>query len=67
VLYIARIAGAEVVSAIARCARAGDLSSSAYKVAMEGFQSDFVDMYRISEITPALVECFDPECSTYAA
>ena len=40
-LYIARIAGAEVIAAIARRGRAGDLSQQALAIALDHFRRDF--------------------------
>lgn len=54
-LYVARIAGAEVVAAIARRERGGDLSASDAASAIRQFRLEFASMYRIVEITPALV------------
>jgi predicted nucleic acid-binding protein len=54
-LYIARIAGAEVVSAIARRGRAGDLSSQALTTTLARFRQDFATTYEIIEISPAIV------------
>ncbi|MGE0820489.1 MAG: type II toxin-antitoxin system VapC family toxin [Candidatus Binatia bacterium] len=55
-LYIARIAGAEVVSAIARRGRAGHLSSQALTAALDRFQQDFASGYEIIEISPAIID-----------
>lgn len=53
--YIARIAGAEVVSAIARRSRAGHLSSQELTAALDRFQQDFAGSYEIIEISPAII------------
>ena len=52
--YIARIAGAEVISAIARRGREGDLSPSALATALNRFHEDFARAYEIIEISPAI-------------
>ena len=54
-LYIARIAGAEVVSAIARRGRAGHLSPQELTAALDRFQQDFATGYEVIEISPALI------------
>ena len=54
-LYVARIAGAEVVAAIARQRRGGDLSASDAESAIRQFRLEFASVYRVVEITPALV------------
>ena len=54
-LYIARIAGAEVVSAIARRGRAGHLTPKELTAALDRFQQDFTTGYEIIEISPALI------------
>lgn len=54
-LYVARIAGAEVVTAIARRGHGGDLLASDAASAIRQFRLEFATMYRIVEITPALV------------
>ncbi len=54
-IYIARIAGAEVVSAIARRGRAGHLSPRALTTALDRFQQDFATGYEIIEMSPAII------------
>ena len=54
-MYIARIAGVEVVSAIARRGRAEDLSPQALTAALNRFRQDFSTAYEIIEISPAIV------------
>jgi len=54
-LYIARIAGAEVVSAIARRGRAGHPSSQELTTVLDRFQQDFSAGYEIIEISPAII------------
>ena len=54
-LYIARIAGAEVVSAIARRGQAGHLSPQGLAAALNRFQQDFATGYEIIEVSPAII------------
>ncbi len=54
-LYIARIAGAEVISAIARCGRRGDLSPHDLATALDRFRQDFATTYEIIDISSAIV------------
>jgi uncharacterized protein len=54
-IYVARIAGAEVVSAITRRGRSGDISQAAMARAIAEFRNDFAREYRVLEITPALI------------
>jgi len=54
-LYIARIAGVEVISAIARRGRAGDLSSQELASALNRFRQDFVTTYEIIDINLAIL------------
>ena len=53
--YIARIAGVEVISAIARRGKAGDLSPSALAITLNRYHEDFALAYEIVEISPAIV------------
>jgi hypothetical protein len=55
-IYIARIAGAEGVSAITRRGRRGNLTASDAASALAQFRHEFANVYRIVEITPALIE-----------
>lgn len=55
-IYIARIAGAEVVSAIARRGRSGDIDASDVANAIAQFRLEFASAYDIVEVTPALVQ-----------
>lgn len=55
-IYVARIAGVEVVSAITRKARGGDLSGADATNAIEEFRYDFANSYRLVEIAPSLVD-----------
>lgn len=54
-LYVARISGAEVVSAITRRSRGGDLSQADMTVAIADFRNDFERQYRVLEITPTVI------------
>lgn len=54
-LYIARIAGAEVIAAFARRGRSGNLSADAVTKASMQFRSEFSTLYRIVEIAPTLI------------
>lgn len=54
-IYVARIAGVEVISAITRRGRSGDISQAAMDSARTDFRNDFAREYRILEITPALI------------
>lgn len=54
-IYIARITGAEVAAAIAKRRRTGDLSLESTTIAMQQFRSEFPALYRIVEITAAVV------------
>jgi len=53
-LYIVRLTGVEVVSAITRKARAGGMSAADALSATADFQADFPTAYNLVEITPAL-------------
>lgn len=54
-LYIARISGVEVVSAITRRTRAGSLSQQDATMALSHFQMAFAHSYNLVEISDALV------------
>jgi predicted nucleic acid-binding protein len=61
VIHIARLAGAEVVSAIARRGRSGDLDASDATTAITQFRREFASVYRPVEITPVLIQqAMDP-------
>ena len=53
-LYVVRLTGVEVVSAIARKARAGGMSAADALSATADFQADFPAAYNLVEITPSL-------------
>jgi len=54
-LYIARIAGAEGISALARRGRAGDPSPRVLATALARFRQDFATAYAIIDLSPAIV------------
>jgi len=54
-LYIARIAGVEVVSAITRRQRVGAIAANDAASALADFRTDFADEYVIAEVDAALV------------
>jgi len=55
-LYVARLTGVEVVSAIARRARSGSLSAAHAAAALVRFHADFKSRFHITGITVALVK-----------
>ena len=54
-LYLARITGVEVIAAIRRRARRGDIAAPDAAAALAQFRQDFAGLYRIIEITPAFL------------
>jgi uncharacterized protein len=54
-IYVARLTGAEVVSAIARRGRGGDISQDDVTRAIADFRYDFARAYHVLEITSALI------------
>jgi predicted nucleic acid-binding protein len=54
-LYLVRITGVEVIAALLRRARLGDIVATDVAIALSQFRQDFVGLYRIIEITPVLV------------
>ena len=54
-IYVARITGVEVVSAITRQVRSGNLSANDATTAIGQFKHDFANQYRVIEITRGLV------------
>jgi uncharacterized protein len=54
-LYVARITGVEVIAAIRRRARRGDITPPDMAAALVQFRHDFAGLYHIIEITPPLV------------
>ena len=54
-VYVARITGVEVVSAITRQGRSGSLSASDVASALAQFRHDFMNEYRVVEISPTLI------------
>ena len=55
-IYLGRIAGVEVVSALTRLKQANRLSEEDGKKAVEQFRHDFSQQYQIIEITSELIE-----------
>jgi predicted nucleic acid-binding protein len=53
--YLARITGVEVVSAVARQRRDGNLSAAGAATVLAQFRHDFSTEYRVVEITPTLI------------
>ena len=54
-LYLARITGVEVIAAVCRRARHGDIAATDVAAALAQFRQDFAGLYRVIEITPMLV------------
>ena len=54
-IYVARITGVKVISAVARRARGDSLSATDKETAFTEFRHDFANQYLIIEITPALI------------
>lgn len=54
-IYISRITGAEVVAAIARRGRIGDLEKEEVDRAVRQFRVEFERLYRVVEITPEVI------------
>ena len=65
-LYIARITGVEVIAAMRRRARLGDIVATDVAAPLTQFREDFAGLYRIIEITPALVTRAMAFAETYA-
>lgn len=65
-IYVARITAVEVVSAIARQARAGDIFATDASNATTQFRYHLTNQYRIVEITPVLVTRAMGLAETYA-
>jgi len=54
-IVVARIAGAEVLAAIVRKQRAGEVSGIQAQQAVADFEADFETEYDVIEVTPAVV------------
>lgn len=54
-LYVARITGVEVIAALARRGRAGEVAADALAAALSQFRQEFTTLYRIVEITSSLL------------
>jgi len=65
-IYMALIAGVEVVSAITRRARSGSLSATDAATTLADFRYDFANQYHLVEITPALIARAMTLAETYA-
>jgi uncharacterized protein len=65
-LYLARITGVEVIAAVCRRARLGDIAATGVAAALAQFRQDLVGLYRVIEITPALVTRAMGFTETYA-
>jgi uncharacterized protein len=65
-LYLARITGVEVIAAVRRRARLGDIAAPDVAAALAQFRQDFAGLYRVIEITPALVTRAMGFAETYA-
>lgn len=55
-IFVARITEVEVVSGITRRVRDGTLATNDGSAGTVSLRSDFVDQYRVVEITPALID-----------
>lgn len=55
-IYVVRITGVEVVSALARRARGGTIDPAAATAAMTQFKSDLQNEYQVVEVTETLVD-----------
>jgi uncharacterized protein len=65
-LYLARITGVEVIAAMCRRARHGDIAATDVAAALAQFRQDFAGLYRVIEITPTLVTRAMDFAETYA-
>ncbi len=54
-LFVVRIVGAEVVAAIVRCERRGDVSPTEAANAQTSFRQDYEAGFNFIEVTPALI------------
>jgi predicted nucleic acid-binding protein len=54
-LYVARVTGVEVVSALTRQTRSGALTPEAAATALTQFRQDFTQQYRAVDITPTRI------------
>lgn len=54
-IYVARITGVEVIAALARRQRTGDISATALAAAVGQFRQEFASVYRIVEMSAALI------------
>jgi predicted nucleic acid-binding protein len=65
-LYLARTTGVEVIAAMRRRARHDDIAATDVAAALAQFRQDLSGLYRIIEITPALVTRAMALAETYA-
>ena len=65
-IYLARIGGVEVVSALTRQKASGNLPESTATTAIAQFRHDFTHQYRLIEITAELVEGAMALAETYS-
>ena len=65
-LYLACITGVEVIAAVCRRARYGDIAATDVAAALAQFRQDFAGLYRVIEITPTLVTRAMAFAETYA-
>ena len=65
-IHVARITGAEVVSALSRRMRGGSPTAAAGSAAIAEFRNHFASEYVIVDITPSLIESAMHLAETYA-
>jgi uncharacterized protein len=65
-LYLARSTGVGVIAVMRRRARLGDIVATDVAAALAQFHQDFAGLYRMIEITPALVTRAMAFAETYA-
>jgi len=65
-IYVARIAGVEVVSALTRKRRGTHISAADAAAAITRFRQDFANRFRIVEVTSALITAAMSLAETYA-
>jgi len=65
-IYVARITGVEVVSAVTRRQRSGSLTAGEATLVLDQFRHDFTVEYRVMAITPPLITQAMTLAETYA-
>jgi len=65
-IHLARITGAEVVSALSRRMRGGSITAAAGPAAIAEFRNHFASEYVTLDITPSLIESAIDLAETYA-